>query len=127
LDIVVYRNTPFVDDIRFVGLDFTGATFALQVRLLPGTAGSALIGLTNQAAGSQGLSVVVTTEAAVSVSTLKIQIDEATIDTLLPASSNGQKAGTDVSLFYDLIITGGGLPKTRWLEGRFIIAEGVTV
>lgn len=127
LDIVVYRNTPFVDDIRFVGPNFTGGTFALQVRLLPGTAGSALIGLTNQTAGTQGLSVVVTTEAGVSVSTLKIQIDEATIDTLLPASSNGQKAGTDVSLFYDLIITGGGLPKTRWLEGRFIIAEGVTV
>lgn len=127
LDIVVYRNTPFLDDIRFVGLDFTGGTFAMQVRLLPGTAGSALISLTNQTAGTQGLSVVVTTESGVSVSTLKIQIDESTIDTLLPASSNGQKAGTDVVLFYDLIITGGGVPKTRWLEGRFTIAEGVTV
>ena len=127
LDIVVYRNTPFLDDIRFVGLDFTGGTFAMQVRLLPGTAGSALIGLTNQTAGTQGLSVVVTTESGVSVSTLKIQIDESTIDTLLPASSNGQKAGTDVVLFYDLIITGGGVPKTRWLEGKFTIAEGVTV
>jgi len=127
LDIVVYRNTPFLDSIRFVGLDFTGGTFALQVRLLPGTAGSALIGLTNQTAGTQGLSVAVTTESGVSVSTLTIQIDEATIDTLLPASTNGQKAGTDVVLFYDLIITGGGVPKTRWLEGRFTIAEGVTV
>jgi len=127
LDITVYRNTPFVDDIRFVGLNFTGGTFALQVRLLPGAAGSALISLTNQTAGTQGLSVVVTTESGVSVSTLKIQIDESTIDTLLPASTNGQKAGTDVVLFYDLIITGGGVAKTRWLEGRFIIAEGVTV
>ncbi len=127
LNLTAYRNVPFLEAIRFVGLDFTGGTFALQVRLLPGTAGSALIGLTNQTAGTQGLSVAVTVESSVNVSTLTIQIDESTIDSLLPASTNGQKAGTDVLLHYDLIITGGGLGKTRWLEGTFTIAEGVTV
>lgn len=127
LTLTVYRNVPFLDSIRFVGLDFTGGTFAMQVRLLPGTAGDPLLSLTNATAGLQGLSVAVTEESGLDVSTLTIQIDEATIDALLPASSNGQKAGTDVALFYDLIITGAGLPKTRWLEGSFIIAEGVTV
>jgi hypothetical protein len=127
LPITVYRNVPYVEAIRFVGFDFTGGTFALQVRALPGTAGSALIGLTNQTAGTQGLSVVVTEESSVDVSTLTIQIDESTIDALLPASTNGQKAGTDVVLYYDLIITATGLTKSRWLEGTFTIAEGVTV
>lgn len=127
LNLTAYRNVPFLEAIRFVGFDFTGGTFALQVRLLPGTAGSALIGLTNQTAGTQGLSVVVTEESSVDVSTLTIQIDEATIDALLPASTNGQKAGTDVVLYYDLIITATGLTKSRWLEGTFTIAEGVTV
>lgn len=127
LNLTAYRNVPYLEAIRFVGFDFAGGTFALQVRLLPGTAGSALIGLTNATAGTQGLSVAVTEEGGLDVSTLTIQIDEATIDSLLPASTNGQKAGTDVALFYDIIITGGGLGKTRWLEGSFTIAEGVTV
>jgi len=127
LNLTAYRNVPFLEAIRFVGFDFTGGTFALQVRLLPGTAGSALIGLTNATAGTQGLSVAVTEESSVDVSTLTIQIDEATIDALLPASTNGQKAGTDVVLYYDLIITATGLAKSRWLEGTFTIAEGVTV
>jgi len=127
LNITAYRNVPFKEAIRFVGLDFSGGTFALQVRLRPGTAGDALISLTNQTAGTQGLSVAVTEEDGTDVSTLTIQIDEATIDALLPAASNGQKAGTDVALFYDLIITATGLPKSRWLEGSFTIAEGVTV
>lgn len=127
LNITAYRNVPFLDAIRFAGLDFTGGTFAMQVRCLPGTAGDPLLSLTNQTAGTEGLSVSVTDEDGVDVSTITIQIDEATIDALLPASTNGQKAGTDVSLFYDLIITGGGIGKTRWLEGSFTIAEGVTV
>lgn len=127
LNLTAYRNVGYLEAIRFSGLDFTGGTFALQVRLLPGTAGAALIGLTNQTAGTQGLSVAVTTESGVTISTLTIQIDEATIDALLPASTNGQKAGTDVVLYYDLIITATGLAKSRWLEGSFTIAEGVTV
>ena len=127
LNIIAYRNTPFIETIRFAAIDFTGATFALQVRTLPGASGSALISLTNQTAGTQGLSVTTAVETGVTISTLTIQIDEATIDALLPASTNGQKAGTDVNLYYDLIITGGGVAKSRWLEGTFTIAEGVTV
>lgn len=125
--ITVYRNTPFADSVRFVGLDFTGATFAMQVRLQKAAEGDPLIDLAGATAGSEGLSVIVAEEDGVDVSTVTIQIDEATIDACLPWPANGQKAGTDVELFYDLVITGGGLPKTRWIEGAFIIREGVTV
>jgi hypothetical protein len=128
LDLLVLRNAPRPIVIQFRGYDFTAATFALQVRSRRGATGDPLISLTNQTAGTQGLSVVVTEDAAgTDVSDLTIQIDEATIDALLPAASNGQKAGTDVVLAWDLIITGGGLGKVRWLEGKFIIREGVTV
>ena len=128
LNLTAYRNVPFLEAIRFVGLDFTGGTFALQVRDYVAAEGSALLTLGNATAGTQGLSVVVTEEDGLDVSTLTIQIDEATIDALRPWPANGQKAKSGaVALRYDLIITATGLPKSRWLEGAFTIAEGVTV
>lgn len=128
LALTVQRNAPFLPDtLDFVGYDFTGGTFALQVRLRRGASGDPLLSLTNQTAGTQGLSVTTSVTGGVTTSHLQIQIDEATIDALLPASSNGQKAGTDVELYYDLIMTGAGLGKLRWVEGTFTIHEGVTV
>lgn len=127
LNITVLRNVPFLDTIRFVGLDFTAATFAMQVRLRRGAAGDPLLSLTGATAGSQGLSNVLTEEDGIDVSTVAIQIDEATIDALLPATSNGLPAGSDVVLYYDLVIDGGGVGKQRWVEGTFTIHEGVTV
>lgn len=127
LNITVLRNVPFLDTIRFVGLDFTGATFAMQVRLRRGAAGDPLLSLTGATAGSQGLSNVLTEEDGIDVSTVTIQIDEATVDALLPATTNGLPAGSDVVLYYDLVIDGGGVGKQRWVEGTFTIHEGVTV
>ncbi len=123
----VQRNAPALITVDLVGYDFTGGTFAMQVRAYRGASGSALISLTNQTAGTQGISVAVVTTGGVPTSTLTIQIDESTIDALLPASTNGQKAGTDVELVYDLVLTGGGFAKSRWLEGTFTIHEGATV
>lgn len=127
LNLRVQRNAPWLMTMAIEGYDFTGGTFAMQVRAYRGAAGSALIGLTNQTAGTQGISVAVVTTGGVPTSTLTFQIDEATIDALLPASTNGQKAGTDVELFHDIVLTGGGLGKSRWFEGAFTIHEGVTV
>lgn len=127
-DITVQRNAPFLPDtLDFEGYDFTAATFALQVRSNRGASGAALLSLTGQTAGIEGLSVTTSVTEGVTTSHVQIQINEATIDALLPASSNGQKLGTDVVLYYDLVITGGGVGKVRWLEGRFTIHEGVTV
>jgi hypothetical protein len=39
---------------------------------------------------------------------------------------NAGKPGDDISLVYDLHITGAGLPKSRWLEGALIIRAGAT-
>jgi hypothetical protein len=128
LNLTVQRNAPYLPDtFDFQGYDFTGATFAMHVRTLRGLTGTALITLAGATAGTQGLSVTTSVAGGVTTSHVQIQIDEATIDAVLPASSNGQKAGTDVVLYYDLIITGGGVGKVRWLEGTFTIHEGVTI
>ncbi|WP_404415563.1 hypothetical protein [Brevundimonas vesicularis] len=123
LDLTVQRWTPFVYQIDFEGLDFTGATMAMQVRLYRDAPGSPLIALANAAANAEGLSVSVATIDDTTVSTVQIRINETTAEGLL---LNAGKPGDDVRLVYDLHITGGGFPKTRWLEGAFIIKGGAT-
>ena len=128
LPLSIQRNTPYLPDtIDFEGYDFSAATFAMQVRSRRGATGDPLISLTNQTAGTEGLSVTTSESEGVTTSHLQIQIDEATIDAVLPASTNGQKAGTDVVLYYDLVITDAATGKHRWIEGTFTIFEGVTV
>ena len=127
-DLSVKRNRPFLDTIEFEGLDFTGDTGTkLQVRSHKGAADPADLTLTIQTPGTQGLSWSMATVEGVVISTLTIDIDESTIDALLPASANGQKAGTDVVRYYDLLGTAVGVTPDRFLEGRFTILEGVTV
>lgn len=123
LDLMVQRWTPFVYQIEFQGLDFADATMAMQVRLYRDAPGAPLISLTNAASNAEGLSVKVATVDGMPVSTVQIRINETTAEALL---LNAGKPGDDVRLVYDLHITGGGLPKTRWLEGSFTIRAGAT-
>ena len=122
-DLVAQRWTPFVDQTDFAGLDFSAATFAMQLRLYRDAPGSALVSLANAASNAQGISVSVATVEGELLSTVQIRINETTIEGLL---LNSAGAGKDVSLVYDLHITGGGLEKTRMLEGAFIISAGAT-
>ncbi|WP_292223940.1 hypothetical protein [Brevundimonas sp.] len=123
LDLVVQRWTPFVYQIDFEGLDFTGATMAMQARLYRDAPGAPLISLVNAAANAEGLSVTVTNLDGVPTSHVQIRINETTAEGLL---LNAGAPGDDVKLVYDLHITGGGLPKTRWVEGSLIIRAGAT-
>lgn len=123
LDLTVQRWTPFVYQIDFEGLDFTGATMAMQVRLYRDAPGDPLIALANAAANAEGLSVLATSVGGVTTSTVQIRINETTAESLL---LNAGKPGDDIALVYDLHITGGGLMKTRWIEGSLIIRAGAT-
>jgi hypothetical protein len=118
-----FRNAPLIQEITVANYNFSSATFAAQVRAYKDAPGSALITLANATAGSQGISCTYTG----TTSTILLQIDEATIDALLPYPTNGVKQGADVVLYWDLMITGGGLIKTRLLQGTFTIEPGVTV
>lgn len=118
-----YRNTPFVLPITVANYNFSAATFAAQVRAYRDAPGAALITLGNATAGSQGISCTYSAPT----STIILQIDEATIDALLPYPANGARPGADVVLYWDFHVTGGGLIKTRLLQGTFTIEPGVTV
>lgn len=130
LPLVMQRWTPFDYSIQLpVGLDFTGATAAMQVRQRPDQPGSALIDLVNASSAGQGLSFThVTDEDDIVTSTLRIRINETTGEAIL---LNAGKAPTatkreDAVLTYDIHITGGGFAKTRWYEGTFTLRGGST-
>lgn len=124
LDLAVQRWTPFAYSIDFEGIDFTDATMAMQARLYRDAPGFPLIDLENAATNAEGLSVSVATVDGLKISTVQIKINETTIEGLL---LNAGRPGEDVVLVYDLHITGGGFPKSRWIEGNFTIKAGVTV
>ena len=129
LDLVVQRWTPFDYSIQLpVGLDFTGATAALQARLRPDAPGDPIIGLVNASSAGEGLSFTHETDEGVVTSTLRIRINETTAEAIL---LNAGKAPSvdhreDVRLSYDIHITGGGFAKTRWYEGVLTIRGGST-
>ena len=118
--ITLYRNQVNTLDIE-IEAALTGATYEFTLRRTKAAGGAALLALTNATAGSEGCSAVVDMAPVPPVTTLTIQIDEATLDAILPALSNGLPTGSDVVLAYDLHING-----TRWLEGSATISEGVT-
>lgn len=126
-DMAVYRNQLAKITIDFVGYDFSSATFAMQVRLYRGVTGTPLFNLVNAAAGAEGISAGVVTTGGVPTTSVTIQLAEATIDAAVPWPANGLEPGTDVRLKYDLQITPAGGTKQRWLEGDFMIIEGVTI
>jgi hypothetical protein len=124
LPLTVQRWTPFDYSIQLpVGLDFTGATAALQARLRVDAPGDPIISLVNASSAGEGLSFTHVTEDDIVTSTLRIRINETTAEAIL---LNAGRAGADVVLAYDIHITGGGYAKTRWYEGPLTIRGGAT-
>lgn len=130
LDLTAYRWTPFDFSIQLpVGLDFTDATAAMQIRLRPDAPGSPIISLENASSAGQGLSFSsVTDDDDIVTSTLRIRINETTIEPILLNAGIAPSVGKwePVRLTYDIHITGGGFAKTRWYEGVFNIRPGAT-
>lgn len=120
LNLFAQRHAPFVYAILFDGIDLTGATLDMHVRLLPDTPGAPLIDLSPASAGTQGLSMV----HAGGSSTITIQIDETTIETMMTALA--PEVGVNTTLAYDLQITRSGQPKAVFFRGNFTVEAGVT-
>lgn len=145
------RGLAFSDIIAIVGQDFTGATFAGQVRLFPDAGGSPLVTLT-VALGYGGSATV-----AAHVSALRITADiynyvnpatglkYASSDTiavsLLNVSATAaamSSPGTgaipvaavglgEVQLAYDILIDPSGAPpQDKWVYGSFFVRGTVT-
>lgn len=126
-DIRANRWQPFIYTVEFPGFDFTGATMEMQIRAYPDAQGDPLVSLENAISSAQGLSVSVVADADdVPTSTVQIRINETTIEGLIAPPIGFGECNNNVTLAYDLVITGGGYPKTRWMEGAFVIHAGVT-
>lgn len=121
-DLLLLRWQPFKYTIDFVGYDFTSATFKAEFRAFRDAPDPALISLANAASPDQGISVSVATTGGIPTSTVEIRITEATIEAL-PFTN---PRGTDFDMVWDLVIDGGGLPKSRWIEGNAPVHGGST-
>jgi hypothetical protein len=122
LDLTLLRWQPFNYTIDFPGIDFTGATFKAEFRQYTDAPDPALISLANASSPSQGISVTVADVDGVTVSSVELRITEATIEGL-PFTN---PRGTDFLMVWDLVITGGGFPKTRWIQGNAPVHGGST-
>lgn len=120
-----YRNTPFPPEVftfrnGAAPQNFTGKTFAMDVRAVAGT-GPALISL--ETATDDTMNGVRAVEAA--AGKLRFQIDQTTMQAAYDAA--GVKAGAPALLVYDLlVIDADGFPDAL-IEGSFTIEPGVTL
>lgn len=121
-----YRWAVFDETIVVEGADLAGAALLMQVRGYRDAPGAPLIDLVLAALPAQGLSVTVATVAGLPTSTIRIRINETTIEQLLPFSASGLEPGAEVELVWDMLITPAGQVKSRWFEGLFIIVPGAT-
>ncbi|MEG3152990.1 hypothetical protein U1769_24115 [Sphingomonas sp. ZT3P38] len=126
VDLRVNRWVPFDDMIGIEGADLSDATMLMQVRAYRDAPGDPLISLVNAAPPAQGLSVSAETVEGMPTSTIRIMINETTIEGLLPFPANGVEPGADVVLVWDLLLSKTGFTKARWFEGAFIIVPGAT-
>lgn len=115
------RWTPFVYSIDIEGLDLTGATLAMQVRERK-DGGNIEASLSAAAAGSQGLSLTVDTTGTDPVTTITIQIDETTMESMSAAT----EAGDDAVFYWDMHVTPTGGIKQVYFAGTFTVVAGST-
>lgn len=115
-------------DFIKVGVNWSAAAFAMKIATAPDVA--ALVTLANAAAGSQGFSATYDaayvhpeTGAVVGATTIRGQIDEATLEAI---SWGATPVTTDLPLVYDLLVTPSGEPQRAWAYGAVTIRKGVS-
>lgn len=113
-------------DMIMLGVDWTGAAFKMGLAAQVGS--TPLITLTNQTAGTQGISA--TYDAAyvdpingetVGATIIRAQIDEATFEALTWSDDTTEP----LVLAHDFLITPSGEPQFVWFDGTFTILPGV--
>lgn len=119
LPIAADRAGACVRTIFFEGLDLTGVTLALEMRLNPETPGAAAVALGMGAtANAEGLRLIgVTTANGVPTSQVVIRLNESTMKDAAKVPYAGE-LGSASTLYYDLIGT-FGQDKRRLCYGTF--------
>jgi hypothetical protein len=117
------RWEPFVYTIDMPGVDLTGATLGMQVRQYPDQPGAPLVSLEQVPPPAQGITFSVLN----GTSTIKIRINETTMEGLLPLSANPDREPGDIELHYDIQVARPGVhEKARYFRGTFTVEAGVT-
>jgi hypothetical protein len=133
LDLTANRWEPFDYEIRYEGMDLTGATFAMDVRDRKDGGFVRASLSTAVSIAAEGVKLV---SAAyddvdfgdpigvlnVPVSVIHIHINEPTVEAMAVA----REAGEDGVIFYDLQATPSGGTKFRMIEGTFTVKAGST-
>lgn len=144
-DIGADRWVACIRTLTFLGLDFTGADFAMQVRSVADATGSPLVDLTTVTTSSaEGVRLIyagtdtvanhitagrltavpdgyVSTDS-VALSQVGIRINETTMEALpFP-----EERGEDSALAWDMLITPSGGIKDKYIGGKFTVRAGVT-
>lgn len=117
LDLRAYRGAPFTYAIDFYDVDYSAATFRLEVRRYRDAPGAPLVALGNAAPQAEGVSCTVSTFYDRTVSTVAVRVNETTVE----AQRMTSPRGGDLVLAYALDVTGGGHGKARRAQGAFII------
>lgn len=127
LDISAFKRVPFDDTVVVVGVNLTGATFAMQIRQHWGDSGPALltptVGGTYYPAYGYYDPRRKQTVGPVPATIIAISIPEAGLE-VLPLAADDEKP---LELVYDLHITPSGGTKIVLMAGRFIIYPGSTI
>lgn len=115
-------------DIIELGVDLTGAAFAMNFATTKGGTPIPGIALSAASAGSQGISVTYDadyvhpeTGAVIGASTIRPQIAE----TALEALTWGSDPSAPLVLYYDLLITPSGAPQEVYCYGTFTLHPGI--
>ncbi|PTR08671.1 MULTISPECIES: hypothetical protein [unclassified Novosphingobium] len=115
-------------DLVLVGTDWSAAAFSMSFAATQGGTAIADIQLANAAAGSQGISasydasyVHPETGAVVGATTIRPQIDEASLEALVW----GSDPTANLVLHYDLLVTPVGGVQQVFCYGTFTIQPGI--
>lgn len=130
IDIIAPKRVPFDNNIVEMGVDYSGATAAMEIRAAPGDQGAPLVSLGMSSSGGQGLTIdfddawpdPVDDEPA-DATIVGIIINETTLEGL----AYGADPEADVTLFYDIHIDPAGGKKFMFARGRFVVSPGVTL
>lgn len=135
LHVVADKRTPWGGisgnaDIVVLGVDWSDATFKLQIRAEPGDSGDPIVELANASAGAEGISAQYVTaysvpdsDEVVAATIIRPQIDEATLEALALAADTAKL----MQMHYDIHATVTGIGKFVMVAGIFSIAPGVTI
>jgi len=109
-----FRQTFVFEDEAGSAIDMSAHAGRLEVRLLPGADGAALLEvLSTELSG---------TRLDMTADGVEIIVTKADIATLPDAAIEGR----DAALYYDLLITPPGGDENAWSEGRANVKPGVT-